>query len=404
MKKILFVDDEPNILDGLKRMLRPLHREWDMAFAQSGEAALETLAGGDYDVVVSDMRMPGMDGAELFGEISKRHPQIVRIVLSGQFSKEAAMRAVGTAHQFLAKPCDADTLKRTIDRAFGLRGVLTNESLKQVLAQAKSLPSMPSLYLEITEELQYPDASIHRIGKIISKDPAMTAKMLQLVNSAFFGLSRKVSGAAEAVALLGTETLASLVLSIGVFSEFDRVKVDGFDLKGIWSHSTRSAAIAKAIAKAEKSEKSLGDEAMMAGLLHDTGKLILAQNLPDEYGTIIARARTRRISMRDAEEQVLGASHAEIGAYLLGLWGLPDSIVEAVAFHHQPAKCAASAFDVVTAVHVANALEHDCAKGDGASGAIDGLDLDYLATLGLADRVPEWRDICIQTLSEEVGV
>lgn len=404
MKKILFVDDEPSILDGLKRLLRPLRHEWGMAFAQSGQAALETLAGGDFDVVVSDMRMPGMDGAELLEKISEQYPQIVRIVLSGQSSKEAAMRAVGTAHQFLAKPCDSDTLKRTIDRAFNLRGVLANESLVRVLAQAKSLPSMPGLYLEMTEELQHPDASIQRIGKIISKDPAMAAKILQLVNSAFFGLSRKVTGAEEAAALLGTETLASLVLSIGVFSEFDEVKVNGFDLKSIWNHSTRSAAIAKAITAAEKNEKNLVDEAMMAGLLHDTGKLILAQNLPEEYGNIIARAQTPGMSMHDAEEQVLGASHAEIGAYLFGLWGLPDSIVETVAFHHQPAKCASNEFDTLTAVHVASALEHHCAKGDEAGGTIEGLDLEYLATLGLADRVPEWRDICRQTISEEIEV
>lgn len=402
MKKILFVDDEPNILDGLKRMLHPLRHEWDMVFAQSGEAALDALASGGFDVVVSDMRMPGMDGAVLLEEISKRHPQIVRIVLSGQSSKDAAMRVVGAAHQFLAKPCDADTLKRTIDRAFGLRSVLANDSLKKVLSQVNTLPSMPNLYVEINEELQCPDASIQRIGKIISQDPAMTAKMLQLVNSAFFGLSRKVASAEQAAALLGTETLGSLVLSIGVFSEFDGVKVNGLDLQDVWSHSTKSAAVAKAIANAENTGKDLTNEAMMAGLLHDTGKLILAQNFADAYGDIIADASAHNIAMHDAEERVLGASHAEIGAYLLGLWGLPDPIVEAVAFHHRPAHCAAKAFDVLTAVHVANALEHNCHNRDGKHSVIDGIDLDYLSTLGLADRVPKWQEICLQTISEEL--
>ncbi len=402
MKKILFVDDETKILDGLRRLLRPMRKEWDMAFVSSGGEALETLAGDRFDVIISDMRMPGMDGATLLKTVMQQYPQLVRIVLSGQSSEEAAMRSVGVAHQFLAKPCDAEKLKQTIDRAFSLRGVLGNESLKEVLSQTKTLPSLPALYVEVTEELQYPDASVRRIGEIISKDPGMTAKVLQLVNSAFFGLSRQVSSPVEAASLLGTESLRSLVLSVGIFSEFKGTKTPGFDLDALLAHSTRAGGLAKKIAVAEKAPRGAVDDAMMAGVLHDIGKLPLVQNFPESYCEVLDIAEKRNITHCDAEREVLGATHAEVGAYLLGLWGLPDSILEAVAFHHCPRNSGhGAAFSPLTAVHVADVLEHEFRETGDAVPRTTGVDLDYLAGLNLSGRVPAWRDMCEKLIYEK---
>ncbi len=318
-KRILFVDDEPNVLGGLRRMLYPLRGEWETAFASSGPDALAKLAESPFDVVVSDMRMPGMDGAQLLTEVMQRYPQVVRIVLSGQSDKEMILRSVGPAHQYLAKPCDAETLKQTIARACVLRDLLADERLKQLVTKVSSLPSLPTVYARMVEALQSPDASIQTVSRIVAEDVGMTAKILQLVNSAFFGLRRHVSSPSEAAVFLGLETIKALVLSIHVFSQFQGASVPGFSLEGLWKHSLAVGAGAKRLAAEENQDRRDVDHALMAGLLHDAGKLVLAANLPEQYAEALARAADSQGPPWQAERDVVGAGHAEVGAYLLGL-------------------------------------------------------------------------------------
>jgi putative nucleotidyltransferase with HDIG domain len=381
MKKcILFVDDERNVLDGLRRLLRPMRNDWEMVFAPGAAEALAVLAEKRFHVVVTDMRMPGMDGEALLGEVMRQYPDVVRIVLSGQSSKKSTLKSVGVAHQFLAKPCDADMLKRTIDHAFALRDLLSNEDLKETISQLGSIPSMPSLYEELLEELQHPDA----------QDPGMSAKVLQLVNSAFFGLAREVSSPEQATALLGVDTMKILVLSIDVFSQFSDATIEGLAPETVQKHCCETARVAKQIAVSERAAPEVADAALMAGLLHDVGKLILAGSLPKKYRALTARTRDEGISLCQAEREALGATHAEVGAYLLGLWGLPDAIVEATAFHHDPIRSLSSSFTALTAVYVANTLVNERA-GAVASGTVEPLDLEYLEGVGSANRVAAWR-------------
>jgi HD-like signal output (HDOD) protein len=399
-KRILFVDDEPNVLSGLQRMLRPMRDEWDMSFAQSGSEALELLAKDPFDVVVSDMRMPGMDGAQLLTEVMRTYPQIVRIVLSGHSERETVLRSVTPTHQYLAKPCDADQLKTVIARASALRSLLDNISLRQLVSRMSTIPSLPQTYVQIVEELESPDVSLQKVGQIISTDVGMTAKVLQLVNSAFFGLRRHVSNPSQAATLLGIDTLKALVLSVHIFSVLKDAQVDGFSLDTLWNHSVATGALAKHIAGSQDSRVEVRDHALMAGLVHDAGKLILAANLPERFREAVALARDEGIELWQAEQRVLGNTHAEVGAYLLGLWGLPDQIVEAVAFHHNPRQSFGNAFAPLTAVHVADALEHDthgALRGPNASR----LDNDYLTQIGLADQLPAWHEMSQEVLQEE---
>lgn len=190
-RRILFVDDEPNVLQGLQRMLRPMRSEWEMEFAGGGEEALQKMEQAPFDVIVSDMRMPGMNGAQLLKEVARRYPDTVRIVLSGHSDREYILQLVTTTHQYLAKPCDAQTIKDTVNRACALRDLLTSKELSALVSQVKSLPSLPSLYTRIIEILQSDDPSLQKIGQIVSEDIAMSAKVLQLVNSSFFGIARR---------------------------------------------------------------------------------------------------------------------------------------------------------------------------------------------------------------------
>jgi HD-like signal output (HDOD) protein len=394
MPQILFVDDEPNVLQGLQRMLRPMRQEWEMEFADSGAQALAKLSEHPFDVVVSDMRMPKMDGNQLLTEVMQKHPHMVRIILSGHSDQEVILKSVGIAHQYLSKPCDPDALKATVARAIALRDLMANVLLKRLVSQMQSLPCLPSLYLELVEELGKPEASVKVIGEIISKDVAMTAKILQLVNSPFFGVFKRVSSPAEATSLLGLDIVKSLVLSIHVFSQFDQAGVPEMPLEQLWSHSLKVGQYAKQIARAEGQDRRMADDAFMAGVLHDTGKLILASNFSDWYSQAIGLSKEKQEPLADLETQLFGTSHGEVGAYLLGLWGFSHPLVEAVAFHHHPSRSPAGGFSVLTAVHVANALAHSESRSDGPANASSALDIEYIANLKLTDRVPLWRETC----------
>ncbi len=209
-KRLLFVDDEPMVLDGLRRSLHSMRREWQMRFAPSAAAALEALQQEPYDAVVSDMQMPGMDGAELLEQVRQRHPDVVRVILSGQASREAVYRSIDPAHQYLSKPCNLQELISRLGLAFPMRDRLCNPVLKTAISRMHSIPSMPALYDELTNSLHSKDPSLGQIAKIISRDMAMAAKILQLANSAFVGNSGRVSSVPQALSLIGTETLRTL--------------------------------------------------------------------------------------------------------------------------------------------------------------------------------------------------
>ena len=391
MKVLLFVDDEVRVLQGLQRQLRNMRNEWDMNFVEGGRKAFEFMDSRPVDVLVTDMMMPEMDGAELLIEVSKRHPNTIRIVLSGHAEREAVLRLVGPAHQYLSKPCDAEELRTAVARAFALRDLLTNDNLKQLATRVKSLPAVPAIYQQLTNELRKEDASMEHIGEIISRDVGMTAKILQLVNSAFFGLPQPISNPGEAVMYLGLSTVRSLVLSLQVFSQFKNPNLAGFSINALADHCWTTAVLARRIGRVERCDTKMIDQCFLAGLLHDIGRIILADGLPEQYAKVWNEARQNQQPLWQAEQAEFGATHADVGAYLLGLWGLPNPIVEAVALQHTPNLCIAPGFSPLAAVHVANAFAHE--KAGSPASAIH-IDQDYLTKFGLADRLPEWRDVC----------
>lgn len=388
MKRILFVDDEENVLHGLRRMLHPLRDEWEAVFARSGREALAILATAAFDAVVTDMRMPEMNGAELLDEIRKRYPNLVRIVLSGQTDTASIVRSIDSVHQFLSKPTDPDTLTSTVERALAMRRLLTTDRLKRLVSRMAALPSLPSLYHQLIEELNAEDADIKSIERIISQDLSMSAKMLQMVNSAFFGLRQKVTNVGRAVFLLGLDTIKGLAMASHVFCSISQSRVKHFSLDELWRHSLAVGGGAKQLAVGESSESQTIDYAFAAGMLHDIGKLILASELPSQYRQVIELYENGEMTLPEAERTVLGATHAEIGAYLLGIWGLPDPILEGVAYHHAPANCRIAGFSSLLAVHIADAFAHQDSESRRRATPMD---LQYLQGTGLIDRLPEWE-------------
>jgi HD-like signal output (HDOD) protein/CheY-like chemotaxis protein len=397
-KRILFVDDEPRVLDGLRRMLHPMRRESDMVFVSSGQEAMDVMGQAPCDVIVTDMCMPGMDGGQLLSEVGKQHPQAARIVLSGQAEREAVLQAIDHIHQYLCKPCDAQTLRSALTRACALQDLLIDGELKRVISRITSLPAQPSLYRRLMAELQSPEPSPEAAGRIVAQDVGMAAKVLQLVNSSFFGPAQDVSSPTQAVRLLGLDTIVTMASAL--FSPLDRAEAAWLPLDALWDHSRAVGVLARRIATAESAARTFTEQAAVTGLLHDAGKLALAVNLPKEYAAAQALASSAGIGLAEAERETLGATHAEVGAYLLGLWGLPEPIVTAIAFHHHPARSPARQFSPLTTVHVANVLDHEARPGNGTDAA-SRLDATYLTELNLAQRLPVWRSIFQEPILEE---
>jgi HD-like signal output (HDOD) protein len=313
------------------------------------------------------------------------------------------MRAVGATHQYLSKPCDPDTLRSAVNGALQLRMLLNEEpSLMPLIARIETLPCMPALYTKIVDELRQPDPSIAKISTIVSQDPSMAAKVLQLVNSAFFGLAQQITKLDRAVCLIGLDAIKALVLSARVFTELTKGESLCICMDTLWEHSLLVGNLAKKISMAEKATADAVNDSLTAGLLHDIGQLILAANLSSEYAQVRALAEREEYELNRVEELEFGATHAGLGAYLLGIWGLPNSIVEAVAFHHEPEQglTKAGGFSALTALHVANALVHEHCEHHGC-GAPERLNLEYLEAQGLADKLPKWREIASDFFAAE---
>jgi putative nucleotidyltransferase with HDIG domain len=399
MRRLLFVDDERLVLDGLRSMLRPKQRHWEMTFVAGGPEAMEELGRHEFDVVVSDMRMPRVDGAAVLKHVQATQPNAVRIVLTGHTETELALRSISVAHQFLSKPCDAATLEATIDRACNLQSLLSDPTLRSVVGGIGRLPSVPKLYMQINEVLEKPTTSLKDVSALIEQDMAVSAKVLQVVNSGFFGLPKRVTNVHAAVTFIGINMLRRVLLSVQAFASFERPNVAGFSVEELQKHSHLTAMIATRMFKSKRES----EDAFTGGILHDIGKLILATRPAGaEPGGSHPRVPTPLTNSAAPEpSEPSGITHAEVGAYLLGIWGLPYGVVEAVAYHHNPRAVRHKTFDVVDAVYVANLLAQESADVDPA--APDRLDRSHLADLGVEGMLTEWRQMAQRLRATEAA-
>jgi putative nucleotidyltransferase with HDIG domain len=383
MNRIIFVDDELNVLQAMRRSLHSMRTEWEMEFVPGGTEALAALKAIPADVIVSDMRMPGMDGWQLLTEVKKLYPQTVRLILSGHADATSIMRAVGMAHQYLAKPCDSAAIKNAITQTQTLRQLVSTDRLAALVGQVATLPSAPKAFQEMLACLQQPTASLGDAARIIGRDVAMTANIMKMVNSAFFGARQPIMTIDRAVAYLGLDTLGALVLSHSVFTSGSPTGIAGFSLEQLRAHSLQTAMAARAIALHEKFSTAEAEKVFLAGVLHDVGKIVFATR------TIAAAERTS--SREDCVAQ-MEAHHAEVGAYLLGLWGFPNPIVEAVAFHHKPSLVPGERLGLAGILHVADCLVHQ--SDSQVEGAMERtLETGFLEDRGLAERLPEWQSV-----------
>lgn len=387
--RILIVDDEVTLLRLMKLGMRSMSGEWDLHFAENGEEALKLIAEKPFDVVITDMRMPGMNGAQLLNHVLREHPRTVRIILSGYADLNEMMNCVGLTHQFLNKPCSLDDLKCCLRRVTNVQSHLNHDKIRAATAGLKNLPSLPKTYLEIAEAVQSDSCSTELIAEIAGKDPGLSAKLLQISNSAYFGFGRKIFSVDEAVQLLGVSIIQSLALSTPLYSSFDQKKCPGFPLEQIWDHSAQVASLGRGLYRQHMDDPQLAEQAFAAGILHDIGKLILADSLGAEYSEVLKQSRETKTPLFLVEQEKLHTTHAEVGAYLLAIWGLPIPLVETVACHHQPRRCGTKEICLAGIIHISNALQH---TQPGHPDIVPcPVDADYLKLIHLDEHFEMWR-------------
>ncbi|MEI9935647.1 MAG: HDOD domain-containing protein [Pseudomonadota bacterium] len=387
------MDDDELILRSIHRVLRRHAQQaaWELHFVTDGDTALELLEQQAFDVILADAQMPRMSGTSLLRRVQESDPGIVRILLSGHTGLDMLRTALPFAHQFIAKPCDGQLLRTTLENACGLRSILNRPELRTLVGSSNELPSAPRTYVEISNALSNPQAGTRTVSEIVEKDIALSARVLQLVSSGFYGLPRQVSSIGGAVAFLGVELIRAIVLSIEVSKMFPvSHAIPDFSIDILQRRSAAAAQLAKRLLGHESS----GDSVLIAGMLQDVGQLIFAARAAQRFSIALSTSSRGKTPLYEAELELFGSTHAEVGGYLLGLWGLPQKIVHAVAHHLEPV-AGARVFDAAAALYVGNLLSQnpELPALDEVPTRTTAIDLSYLRALGVAHQLEDWRRI-----------
>ncbi len=392
---ILFVDSDKNQLQSLQRSLRSYQDQWDLHYAEDTDSALAVMQKEPVDILVCETQLNSGKGSDLLEQAQALNPLATRLLFSGQTLRDPAQEMVQHAHQFIAKPCAKETLVSILERIIALRNMLNNQAMQEMINSLGSLPSLPDIYYRLIELLRSESATVHDIGLLVEQDLALSTKVLQMVNSAFFGLSRHISSPVHAVSLLGIETISSLALTAGIFTILKPSQLKSFNLEALWQHSLSVAGLTKALCAEAGLTKQESELPVMASLLHDLGKLVLITADAEEYQRILTQAKQQDLPLHLVEEESLWVDHAVVGAYLMGLWGLPIDAVEAVALHHKPEMQRVEQRHSLV-VYAANLLIHN--QIDSAHYATDDLE----ALLG-SDQFESWMKITREYLDGEAA-
>jgi len=388
--KVLFVDDDPKVLSGLRRSMHAYSRRCECIFVTNGKEGLEVFKTTPIDVVVSDMRMPIMDGAEFLNHVREHHPETVRIILSGYAAQDSVMRTVGPAHLYLAKPCSPETLLNAVTRPLALRKYLSSPNLRKTLSGLTTLPSLPEIYTDLERQFNSAKGSVQTVAELISQDVAMTAELLKLTNSAYFSTTGRVSTPLQAVRILGFETVQALVLRIGIFRQFNASGESLGLMRSLDVYSVHLGMVAKAIAKSEGADETACGIAYCVGLLSSIGCLVLLDSYPDRMLSVLRHVEDKNIPLHVAEREEFGASHGVVGAYLLGLWGFSDTIVEAVAYASTPSVSPVRDNLHLTVLHAATILGPNYPPAKGDIVPFD-WDMNYIHEVGKESSLPHWK-------------
>ena len=362
------------------------------------------LQGQSVDMVISDMRMPQMDGATFLKQVKNLYPDVIRVILTGYAEREAVSRAFSEAdiHEMISKPWDDDELKKIIRNALVQSDDqdALSPGLHRVMNKVEALPALPHVYAEVRRLVEQSDeVSNSDIAAAIMVDPAMAARILQIANSAFFGQRREIDTVSRALVVLGLEMVETLVLSVGVFQTFKTEPIEGFTQNDLWMHSMGCSLVARLLSELMSESRERQETAMLAASLHDLGKLVFAQFMGDDYGEVVRISNRDQRPITEVEAEKLGATHAEVGAYLADWWHLPTSIVEAIRYHYTPAESSENR-QLAYLIHVSDFIVHRLDVGASASGGPPSMEVTALQELGISLSLDSLQNTAKKELSK----
>ena len=400
-KNILFVDDNDNVIQGLKRQLRPFRDEWQLYFANNAEAALAVMENQPIDLIVSDMLMPDIRGEELLLTIKQLYPATIRIIFSGYSDETTLKKALEVAHQYFCKPCNIETLRESISQIFQIQTTIDNPRIIQSLGDPSQLPSLPKIYHDINAAIASETSTVVALADIFARDMVLSARLLQLVNSPYFGIRQRISSLSEAIGMVGIKMLNNLVLSLHIKNAFPVTdpKMLGY-LEYLWQDAWQVASLAKCISLAENQPEDRPDQAYLGGLLHNLGLLVFMSRGSDQLKTFMHEVKNSKTPVHQLERQTFGFTRYEAAAYLLSLWKIPPRIIESVLLQNTPNDSDYDGMNALTAVHVAAYLLKPSGRNECDRLFEIDLDQDYLQRIHKIQRLPHWQTLAETTLAQ----
>jgi HD-like signal output (HDOD) protein/ActR/RegA family two-component response regulator len=398
-KNILFVDDSELVISGIQRQLRPMREHWQLFFATNGTDALNLMVSQPVDLIVSDMMMPLMRGDELLKQVRDLYPGTVRMILSGYADEETLKSGLEVAHQYLSKPCSPEILRELIAQIFKIQSCLSNPKIANCVGDPRNLPSLPKIYEELNQAIADENTTTKDIAEIFARDMTLTANLLHLVNSPYFGLSRVISNLSDAINLIGVKKLNSLVLSVHIKNAFPVKNPDvARYMEYLWKDAGRVAELAKLIAHSEQQQDDRPDQAYLGGLLHNMGLLIFMSRGGDKLNQLMSQVKLTTTPVPELETAIFGFNRSEAAAYLLSLWKIPPRIIESILLHNNPNDTEYDGVNALTAVHSAACLLKPSVMRDYDRLFDITMDTSYLQRIGKAERLPEWQKLADKVL------
>ncbi len=331
-KKILFVDDELQILKSLNRLF--MDTQYELFTAESGKMALEILATEKIDMIITDMRMPEMDGCQLLERVKKLYPNSLRIILSGYTDKNTILEALknNTAKLYILKPWENDKLLLLVDQLFETENLLRDSELLGLINRIDELPTLKNSYCQIMDLVDR-DADLVEISNAIEKDQSMATKILHIINSAFYEV--KTGSVKHAITYLGLSNIRNILFPTAIIDSFTMSGIYGTRLELLWNHSFLCSKIVTIIYQ-KLLRKKLSEHEISAGLLHNIGIVLLLKLYPEKYIEIFYKIEQAKKSSLEIEQEILHVTHQQTGGYLLRWWELPHPIIESALYHHTP--------------------------------------------------------------------
>lgn len=391
MKRTIYVvDDQKAVLQTVTFVLRTLGSGWEVSDFTDPAAALAAVKAQPPDAIVSDQMMPGLQGSELLEQVRAVSPRTIRVIMSG-FVSLNKLELITSAHQYLAKPFDAFQLRDIMRRSFAAQERMDNQHLQSVVTAIRSIPSLPQVHHSLLAELKDSRNPCQTIAGLITTDPGLATKVLQLANSPLFGQGARVANVEDAVNRLGTDLIEAIILSQNIFSHYESLKGRDIDLPRVWAHCWETAKLAQRLCREKELRGKISEDAFLAGLLHEVGRFILIDNFPAEYQSACEAARQSNTPLAPHLKEVFRAAPLQISAYILELWGLPPAVVDCIASMDKPEANEASSFCLVSALYVANRIASQKFPADPYG--LEEWNTGYLRAIGCEQEIPAWEKL-----------